>query len=71
MILAIIYAARESQKAILIGKQGAAIKRVGTEARLDMESFIGKKVFLELSVEVVKDWRDNDNLLKRFGYESS
>ena len=70
-IQAIIYAARESQKAILIGKQGAAIKRVGTEARLDMESFIGKKVFLELSVKVVKDWRDNDNLLKRFGYESS
>ncbi|KAF0131285.1 MAG: GTP-binding protein Era [Bacteroidetes bacterium] len=70
-IQAHIYASRESQKAILIGKQGSAIKRVGTEARLDMEAFIGKKVFLELSVKVVKDWRDNENLLKRFGYEAN
>lgn len=70
-IQAHIYAARDSQKAILIGKQGSAIKRVGTEARLDMEAFIGKKVFLELSVKVVKDWRNDDNLLKRFGYEGS
>lgn len=69
-INAYIFVARESQKAIIIGKQGSAIKRLGTQARIDMESFIGKKVFLELHVKVVKDWRDNDTILKRFGYES-
>ncbi len=68
-IQALIYVARESQKAIIIGKNGAAIKRVGTDARVDMEAFIGKKVFLQLNVKVMKDWRDNENLLKRFGYE--
>lgn len=68
-IQALIFAARESQKAILIGKGGEAIKKVGTQARLDIEEFVGKKVFLELSVKVVKDWRDNENILKRFGYE--
>lgn len=65
-----LYVARESQKAIIIGKNGAAIKRVGTDARIDMEEFIGKKVFLQLSVKVMKDWRDNETLLKRFGYET-
>ncbi|MBS4058776.1 MAG: GTPase Era [Bacteroidales bacterium] len=69
-IQALIFVARDSQKAIIIGKQGSAIKKVGTMARLDMEEFIGKKVFLELNVKVTKDWRDNDKLLKRFGYES-
>jgi GTP-binding protein Era len=69
-IQALIFVARESQKAIVIGKQGAAIKRVGTQARLDIEDFVGKKVFLEMSVKVTKDWRDNEKMLKRFGYES-
>lgn len=64
-----LFAARESQKAILIGKGGEAIKKVGTQARQDIEAFVGKKVFLELSVKVVKDWRDNEKILKRFGYE--
>ncbi len=69
-IQAVIYAARESQKAIIIGKQGSAIKKTGTMARLDLEEFTGKKVFLETSVKVSKDWRDNESLLKRFGYEA-
>lgn len=69
-IQALIFVARESQKAIVIGKQGAAIKKVGTQARLDIEDFVGKKVFLEMSVKVTKDWRDNEKMLKRFGYES-
>jgi GTPase len=69
-IRAIIYAARESQKAIIIGKQGAALKKTGTMARLDIEAFLGKKVFIEISVKVNKDWRDSDLLLKRFGYEA-
>jgi GTP-binding protein Era len=69
-ISAVIYASRESQKAIIIGKQGSAIKRTGTMARIDLEEFTGKKVFLEMSVKVSKDWRDNESLLKRFGYEA-
>ncbi|NOU48377.1 MAG: GTPase Era [Bacteroidales bacterium] len=69
-ISAVIYASRESQKAIIIGKQGSAIKRTGTMARIDLEEFTGKKVFLEMSVKVSKDWRDNEGLLKRFGYEA-
>ena len=68
-IQSVIYASRDSQKAIIIGKQGSAIKRTGTMARLDLEEFTGKKVFLEMSVKVSKDWRDNESLLKRFGYE--
>lgn len=68
-ISAYLFAARESQKAILIGKSGEAIKKVGVQARQDIEAFVGKKVFLELSVKVVKDWRDNEKMLKRFGYE--
>ncbi|MBW7847286.1 MAG: GTPase Era [Bacteroidales bacterium] len=70
-INALIYVARESQKAIIIGKNGAAVKRVGTEARIDMEEFIGKKVFLQLNVKVMKDWRDNETQLKRFGYDEN
>jgi len=69
-ISATIYVARESQKGIVIGHQGKALKKVGTEARLDMEKFIGKKVFLEMHVKVKKDWRDNINFLKQFGYEN-
>lgn len=69
-IRAIIYAARESQKAIIIGNKGSAIKKTGTMAREDIEAFVGKKVFLELSVKVNKDWRDSDLVLKRFGYQA-
>ena len=69
-IFAYIYVARESQKMIILGKQGRAIKKLGTDARLDIEKFIDQKVFLELTVKVLKDWRDNDKQLKRLGYEN-
>lgn len=67
-INAYIYVARESQKMIVLGKGGQAIKRLGTDARKDIEKFLDKKVFLELTVKVDKDWRDNEQALKRFGY---
>ncbi len=67
-ISAYIYVIRESQKAIMLGHNGKAIKKLGTDARIDLEDFLGRKVFLELSVKVNKDWRDNDLQLKRFGY---
>lgn len=67
-IRAVIFVMKESQKAIILGHQGKAIKRMGTEARKDIEEFVQKKVFLELTVKVNKDWRDNDNQLKKFGY---
>ncbi|HRN40501.1 MAG TPA: GTPase Era [Vicingus sp.] len=67
-IRANIIVARDSQKGIIIGHQGKSLKKVGTEARKDIETFVQKKVFLELYVKVSKDWRDNDNQLKRFGY---
>jgi GTP-binding protein Era len=67
-IRAIIYVARESQKGIIIGNKGAALKKVGTMARKDMETFLQKKVFLELVVKVSKDWRDSESQLKKFGY---
>ncbi len=67
-IRAIIFVERDSQKGIIIGNQGEAIKRVGTQARKDIETFLNKKVFLELFVKVEKDWRKNENKLKRFGY---
>lgn len=67
-IRAIIYVSRESQKSIVIGHEGKMLKRVGIEARLDLEKFLDKKVFLELYVKVDPEWRDNDNKLKRFGY---
>lgn len=69
-IRSIIYVARDSQKAIIIGKGGAAIKKLGMQARADIEEFTGKKIFLELFVKVDKDWRDNEQELKRFGYEA-
>jgi GTP-binding protein Era len=69
-IRAEIIVARESQKAIIIGHKGKALKKVGTEARLEMEKFLNKKVFLELFVKVNPDWRDNDLQLKRFGYDT-
>lgn len=68
-IIAIIFVARDTQKAIMIGHQGNALKRIGTEARKDMEEFFGKKVYLETTVKVNKDWRDKDIHLKRFGYD--
>ena len=70
VIRATIYVARESQKAIIIGKGGSAIKKLGMQARTDIEEFTGKKIFLELFVKVDKDWRDNEQELKRFGYEA-
>ena len=70
-IRAIIYVERESQRAILIGHQGKSIKKVGIEARKDIEEFTGKKCFLNLYVKVMKDWRNSDLALKQFGYETS
>ncbi len=67
-IMAVIYVERPSQKGILIGNQGEALKKVGTESRLDIEAFFGKKVYLNLFVKVLKDWRNKDNELKNFGY---
>jgi len=67
-IRAVIMVIRESQKGILIGHQGKALKRIGTLARKDIEQFFEKKVFLELYVKVNKDWRNNEIQLKRFGY---
>ena len=68
-ISATIYVERESQKGIIIGKGGAAIKKLGTVARRDLEKFFEKKVFLELQVRVEKDWRNRDSALERFGYK--
>jgi GTP-binding protein Era len=68
-IIAYIFVARESQKAIILGHQGLAIKRVGTQSRIELEAWLGKKIFLELSVKVVKDWRNSENELKKFGYD--
>lgn len=65
----VIHVARDSQKGIIIGHQGKALKKVGTEARKDMEEFFGKKVFLELYVKVSKDWRDKEGSLDKFGYD--
>ncbi|MEA3478504.1 MAG: GTPase Era [Bacteroidota bacterium] len=68
-IRALIFVSRESQKAIILGHQGGAIKKVGTNARKDIEAFVDKKVYLELFVKVSKDWRNDERQLKRFGYE--
>ncbi|SEL62284.1 GTPase Era [Parapedobacter koreensis] len=68
-ISAEIIVERDSQKNIIIGKGGSMIKKVGTYAREDIEEFLQKKVFLELFVKVIPDWRKKDNYLKRFGYE--
>lgn len=67
-INAVIFVERDSQKGIIIGKQGKALKRVGTMSRKDIETFFQKKVFLELHVKVEKDWRSRENKLKSFGY---
>jgi GTP-binding protein Era len=68
-ISARIFVMRDSQKGILIGHQGKALKKVGTEARKDIEAFFNKKVFLELFVKVKKDWRDKDRILRNLGYQ--
>ena len=67
-IRSIIYVIRDSQKGIIIGHQGKSIKKVGSLARRDLEQFFQKKIFLELYVKVNKEWRNDDNQLKRFGY---
>ena len=67
-IYAVIYVSRESQRGIIIGHQGTKIKKTGTEARLDIEAFIDKKVFLKLEVKVDKEWRSSEKKLKKFGY---
>ena len=66
----VIMVERETQKGIIIGHKGSALKRVGVEARKDLEKFFGKQVYLELYVKVNKNWRSNQNQLKRFGYNS-
>ena len=68
-ISAVIFVMRDSQKGIIIGKGGSALKKVGTEARLDMEDFFQKKVFLQLFVKVDSDWRESRRELRKFGYE--
>lgn len=68
-IRSIIHVERESQKGIVIGHQGKALKKVGTRARADIEKFLCKRVFLELSVKVRKDWRNDPRMLKQFGYD--
>ncbi len=67
-IRAIIYVDRESQKSIIIGSQGRMLKKVGTEARMELEAFLGKKVYLEIFVKVDPNWRNDERKLKRFGY---
>ena len=67
----VIMVERETQKGILIGHKGKALKRVGSEARKDLEQFFGKQVHLELYVKVNKNWRSNSRQLKRFGYDQS
>jgi len=68
-VRAVIMVERDTQKGIIIGHQGKALKRVGTEARKDLESFFQKQIHLELYVKVNKDWRSNENQLRRFGYQ--
>lgn len=67
-ISTLLYVGRKTHKSILIGKGGVSLKRIGTEARKDIEAFVGKKVFLELFVKVKEGWKDNDHNLKSFGY---
>ena len=69
-IRSIILVERESQKGIIIGHKGVALKKIGTKARIDLEKFFGKKVFIELQVKVSKNWRSKPNQLKKFGYKN-
>lgn len=68
-IRALIYVERDSQKNIIIGKGGSSITKLGTAARIDIEAFTGSKVYLELFVKVMDNWRNNERILKRFGYK--
>lgn len=68
-INAVIYVERDSQKGIIIGRGGKSLKKVGSEARKDLEAFFDKKIFLELFVKVEKDWRNKESKLKTFGYQ--
>lgn len=68
VINCVIYVERESQKGILIGREGKALKRVSVEARKDLEKFFGKKIFIEIIVKVDKDWRSSSRELKNYGY---
>ena len=67
-IFATVYVERDSQKGIIIGKKGAAIKQIGTEARADLEQLLGPRVYLDLSVKVKKNWRRDASQIRRFGY---
>ena len=67
-IFATVYVERDSQKGIIIGKKGAAIKQIGTEARADLEQLLGTRVYLDLSVKVKKNWRRDASQIRRFGY---
>ena len=69
VIKVLIIVERESQKGIIIGHRGQALKKVGTMARRDLEKFFDKKIFLEMFVKVEDDWRNRDNLLRQYGYE--
>ena len=68
-IHAVIYCERDSQKGILIGKSGSSLKKIGIQARKDIETFFQKKVFLQMFVKVEKDWRNKETKLKNFGYD--
>lgn len=68
-IRAVIYVERQSQRGILIGHKGSALKKVGMQARMDIEKFFGKKVFLETFVKVDDNWRSDQRKLRRYGYE--
>ena len=67
-IMAVVYVERDSQKGILIGKGGSMLKKVGSQARADIEKFFGKRVYLELFVKVEANWRNCENKLREFGY---
>lgn len=67
-ISATIYVGRKTQKTIIIGKDGSMIKKLGTEARKEIEIFTEKKIYLDLHVKVKEDWRDDEQALKHFGY---
>lgn len=66
---ATLYVERDTQKAIIIGSKGSAIKKLGSDARASIEDFLQKHIFLDLSVKVLKDWRNSDLLMRKFGYD--
>ena len=69
-VAGLLWVERDGQKAIVIGDKGETLKRIGMEARLDMEKFAKKKVFLQLWVKVKEGWTENDEMIQSFGYES-